>query len=305
MIQIEVDNIESIAKEYSKRLWGLVKKNRLYKETDLCYHDKFLIRRVKEIYSAKLDELIDLSTILNCYIKTSDILSGDKVKDIFFDYKAAIKWICNDNKDELGYWLAQQLKVNVCPYCNRQYTFTVNKKKGDKGVRPQFDHFYPKSKAEYPYLALSFYNLIPSCPTCNQAKGVDPIKINPYEKGFDEDCRFSIHKIENCVLNGTKENWKIVLPKDGTHSTHVEAFALDELYNQHKDYVEEIVFKAQSYSDGYYTSIIDSFSGLGLTEKEMNLIIFGNYIEPSEYCKRPLSKLTADILNQLETLKKY
>lgn len=32
----------------------------------------------------------------------------------------------------------------------------------------QFNHFY--DKGTYPYLALSFYNLIPSCSTCNSSK---------------------------------------------------------------------------------------------------------------------------------------
>ena len=32
----------------------------------------------------------------------------------------------------LGSWLGQKLDIRVCPYCNRQYTFTVIKEKGEK-----------------------------------------------------------------------------------------------------------------------------------------------------------------------------
>jgi len=62
--------------------------------------------------------------------------------------------------------------------------------------------------------------------------------------------------------------------------------------------VQEIVFKACAYNDDYYQSLIESFSELGLSESEMKLMIFGNYIDPVDYGKRPLSKLTAEILEQ-------
>jgi hypothetical protein len=43
-----------------------------------------------------------------------------------------------------------------------EVTFTLNK---SKELMPEIDHFYPKDK--YPFLAVSFFNLIPSCLTCN------------------------------------------------------------------------------------------------------------------------------------------
>ena len=202
------------------------------------------------------------------------------------------------NQISLGTWLAETLRVNVCPYCNRQYTFTVKKSGEKKGVRPQFDHFYPKSS--YPYLALSFYNLIPSCPTCNHAKGEKEIDINPYISGFNSNCRFAVDRIDKCIFQGKDKDWNVSLPHKGNHISHVKKFALSKLYNQHKDYVKEVAFKAQAYNDDYYNSLINSFSKLGLTRDEMNRLVFGNYIDPSDYSKRPLSKLTADILHQLD-----
>ncbi|TCL67476.1 hypothetical protein EV196_10232 [Mariniflexile fucanivorans] len=32
-------------------------------------------------------------------------------------------------------------------------------------IKPELDHYYPKSL--YPYFGVSFYNLIPSCQSCN------------------------------------------------------------------------------------------------------------------------------------------
>ena len=72
------------------------------------------------------------------------------------------------------YNVLKSLDIKVCPYCNRQYIFNVD---NGRKVSAQFDHFY--SKSEYPYLALSFYNLIQCCPTCNKAKGETQIAIQP------------------------------------------------------------------------------------------------------------------------------
>lgn len=55
------------------------------------------------------------------------------------------------------------LNLRVCPYCGRSYIYAVDK--GSTTVKPQIDHFLPKSK--YPFLALSYFNLIPVCPICN------------------------------------------------------------------------------------------------------------------------------------------
>lgn len=78
--------------------------------------------------------------------------------------------------------ILQLMDVPVCPYCNRQYTFTLASGKS----RPQMDHYYPRDL--YPYLAVSLYNLVPCCAVCNTAKGPldtmkDPI-LYPYDEGF-------------------------------------------------------------------------------------------------------------------------
>lgn len=94
--------------------------------------------------------------------------------------------------ESTAYWLQRQLGVEVCPYCNRMYTTTLS---GKCRIRSDFDHFYPKSR--YPYLAVSLFNLIPSCSMCNRKKGdiaelfnkessEDISIIYPYDESFDE-----------------------------------------------------------------------------------------------------------------------
>jgi len=59
-------------------------------------------------------------------------------------------------------YIFEHLKINVCPYCNENYTyyFTNNGKRNY-----DFDHFF--SQDDYPILAVSFYNWVPSCKVCN------------------------------------------------------------------------------------------------------------------------------------------
>lgn len=75
----------------------------------------------------------------------------------------------------------KRINIDTCPYCNRSYTYYLSK---IGKIKPQIDHFYPTNI--YPFLALTFYNLIPSCQTCNgfgAKEGHDPLLvnlINPY-----------------------------------------------------------------------------------------------------------------------------
>lgn len=185
------------------------------------------------------------------------------------------------------------LNLSVCPYCNRQYIFgTDNSRK----VGAQFDHFYSKSK--YPYLALSFYNLIPCCPTCNKAKGEDHIKINPYIEGFDNNGRLLIDSPLNCILKNT--DWDVIFDSNDKCKTNIQAFALDELYKKHKDYAYELVLKAVANQKEYFNALKSSFRELGISDELIDKILWGNYIEEDKLSKRPLSKMTLDIINQFK-----
>lgn len=80
--------------------------------------------------------------------------------------------------------------LSVCPYCGRQ-KIDVASYANKRTSKPPIDHFFPKSK--YPFLAVSFRNLIPCCTNCNEFanKGdFDPLEAgkltleNPHE--FDD-----------------------------------------------------------------------------------------------------------------------
>lgn len=282
MIKIERNNLTVIADEYLNEL----QKKRFNKKRNNVIQNYWIENREKIIKS----EAKDFINIINDFNALDQ--SG------FDDFKAYMKGQYEElfYNQKIGKWLAEQLKVNTCPYCNRQYIFTIQK--GTKNVRPEFDHFYPK--ALHPYLTLSFYNLIPACPTCNHTKSNDPIDKNPYIEGFDDGFKFRLR-----TINGNEESLNWALEKDvevafsGTNQ-NIEVFALKELYNEHLDYVKEIIDKAQAYNHNYYVSLIESYKGLGKQEADIDRFIWGNYLEDAEHEKRPLSKLTKDILQQLK-----
>jgi 5-methylcytosine-specific restriction endonuclease McrA len=188
--------------------------------------------------------------------------------------------------------------LGSCPYCNRNYIFTTSQ---NGSIKPEIDHIYPKSL--YPYLACSYFNLIPSCPTCNgfgakEAKDtyyVYPIS-NPYTiKSID--FQFSINpQYVNFINVENKQydfdDFEIELYGN---KANLEVFHLEELYKQHKDIVLELLIKKVYYPKSY----IKELEGFGFGEDEIYRYLLGNYKKDEDLHKRPLSKLIKDISEEL------
>lgn len=201
---------------------------------------------------------------------------------------------------EYAYYFFKKLNIRTCPYCNRTYTFTCNDK---IKTRPEFDHFY--DKAEYPMLALSFYNLVPSCKICNQVKHNKQIELNPYFHGFKS--KFRIADKNNNVMYGgellninNEEDFKVIFNHpNNIEESNIRGLGLEQLYNMHKDYVLEIIERAASYNDAYKSSLLDDFQHSDHTLMDIHDFVWGKYLDVAEQEKRPLSKLTKDILDQM------
>lgn len=173
----------------------------------------------------------------------------------------------NRNKTTWGaYKLCEHLKVNICPYCNCQYTFTVRDEDLDCIIRPEMDHFYPKSI--YPFLSINLYNLIPSCHICNHKKGDkdNPI-IYPYDGAFGKDIVFRAkYKQRDCSQNSSitdisnvyvffknqkcnvLETGKCIHNKEVKAKHSIETFNLEDIYNEHKIELEDLFTRYRNYS---------------------------------------------------------
>jgi len=195
--------------------------------------------------------------------------------------------------------LIQKLGIKVCPYCNRNYIYNVD----DTKRTSEFDHFYPQ--AHYPFLAMSFYNLIPSCKVCNSLKNEKDLKINPYDERFDKQTHvtFSFNpKNINFYRSEKAIKLKYIFTQNKESTIHdFKTIELFKLYAHHKDIVLELIQKSVMYNESYIEELMKNYEGtLFKNEEDLLRLIFGGYIADEDLGKRPLSKLTKDILEQLE-----
>ncbi len=219
-----------------------------------------------------------------------------KEKDYFFTLYSRLK------KPEH----IKKLDIKVCPYCNRNYIF--NFKKGKiLNATAQLDHFFDKKT--YPFLAVSVYNLVPSCSTCNQRKSAKQEDIfYPFLESFNDYAKFEYKgiKYEQEGNSNFFDEDRILLElkpiqEDKKVNTHIEVFNLQNLYNEHKDIVLELIQKSVMYNESYIEELMQNYEGMLFKNREDLLrLIFGGYIADEDLHKRPLSKLTKDILAQLD-----
>ncbi len=233
----------------------------------------------------------------------------DKVQDeiqainIFFNYDAHIS-----KEKNMSYFLSENLDANTCTYCNRTYTLTVYEQSGvgefEGLIRPEFDHWLPQSL--YPDLALSYFNLIPSCKLCNSSlkhkKKVDLDNyIHPYidkEDGFNfryiplSDGHYAVNTViestNAAMCNKIKNTLKL--------------FRIQEIYNAHAPFeLQDIMDLANANSKDYVEPLIRNIiRDLGVTTRDAYRMIFGIEFEKDLFLNRPFSKFKMDILKQLK-----
>lgn len=211
-------------------------------------------------------------------------------------------------KEYNAYDFAKALDISACPYCNRNYTFTVTNDE-DAILRPDIDHFYDKDT--YPILALSFYNLIPSCIECNRIlKGTKEFRIDthlhPYLDDFNSLAKFEYkHKTKKDKKIYSKERIDISInTKDDRTQKVIDDLKLEKVYNQgYKDTVLELIQKREIYPDSYIDDLFNQYEGTLFKNREDLLrLITGGYIDDKDIDKRPLSKLIKDISEELELI---
>lgn len=198
-----------------------------------------------------------------------------------------------------AYNFVKELDLKTCPYCNRNYTFVVDEDSGK--LRPEIDHFYPKSI--YPFLAMSFYNLIPSCSTCNHTKKDKDSFYNNLQNPYTIDNNFmKFTYIPNDVdfsnVESLKYNFDNFEIKFESTNKNIEVFKLEELYKQHKDIVLDLLIKKAYYPESY----IEELKTFGFTDEDVYRYLLNNYKKEEDFHKRPLSKLIKDISEELDLI---
>lgn len=172
-----------------------------------------------------------------------------------------------------AYALCLSSKYSMCPYCHQSFAHTLVRRK-DGSFRPTLDHYYPKSV--YPYLALSLFNLVPSCYTCNsQLKGTKNFyterHIHPLEDSFDEvEFTFDVNSYIEARRKGSGEYRLEVRGRSGAATMSISTFALDKRFAINGAYLDSFVARALDYVDGAAARAkISSHLGFRLTEADV------------------------------------
>lgn len=258
----------------------------------------------------KLEELKKLYDIL--------IVSSPNEKDNIWKHKGkkGLNFITiynyfRDNDEKLGGYgsdcLAHSSDISTCPYCNEQYIYHFETKGTIKRVF-DWDHFYPKD--EYPFLAISFYNLVPSCKVCNFLKlNVSSDFYNPHIKiNVDEVYRYVV--VPNIDNNGQNidisiiilfSNQTKILSLRNQFKKSFSAIYLRERMYQHKQVVKDILEKKKMYNEIVLNGYDKQLSSLGLNgfTEETKAVYWGIELDHKKYYLKPFSKLTNDLIREI------
>jgi hypothetical protein len=201
----------------------------------------------------------------------------------------------------------EYLNPRTCYYCNIDYINVYNEKENSKN-KFTLDHFIDKGR--YPYLALSIFNLIPSCSVCNsKIKGSIPFygdkeleHTNPYLKSFqfDEKVKFKLFLNKTCKDLNIKSKEDITVPLKERYSNeykkYIEVFKLNERYQAHKDIVFEMIQNAELYPESRLKELQDL---TGIPYQEIKKDIFTLIDDEVDLSKEPFSKLRRDMADEL------
>ena len=203
------------------------------------------------------------------------------------------KWNRNEFLNLLG--------IEVCPYCNRQYITVFNKENKNRSTA-DLDHYYAQS--EYPFLALSIYNFIPSCAICNRnfKKARNEEIIYPYDECFEDiDLKFTTKFNEDSdftYLLGEDLKFDLVFTevskedeeKINRAQNSKEIFNLENVYQSHKIYVQGLIKRFYFYNESWIEEIVTTYGAiLSLDRKDIIELQFGNYLSVDDFKQKAIS----------------
>lgn len=199
-------------------------------------------------------------------------------------------------------YLANNIDIKTCPYCNENTTYSF-KYKAKNSYRRTFDwdHIVPKRK--YPFLAISFFNLVPACKVCNQLKQEELVLVNPHSN-FNPDLtyRFVVKGKHVGFVDDSSKIDLVLKVKRGAGGSAliniIDKVGLDARIPTQVDLVRDILNKKVLYKSVYWSGL-ENFVSIN-SKKKINLLnlFFGVQFNHEDYYKRPYSKLTSDIIKK-------
>ncbi len=210
------------------------------------------------------------------------------------------------NKKYCAYTLAENLNIRTCLYCNRQYTLTVINK--DQITRPEFDHYF--DQGTNPLLALSIYNLIPSCHICNSTlKHTKPFDLDNYvhpyvNKDILNQYRYTYLPYDiTSILGGSSKLQVKIVSESQPDSVRInntkKIFKLEDIFNGHTEELTDLFDIRYKLSERYLEELMKTYKHLGINREEIYKLAFGVHYSEDDFVRRPFSKIKKDILKEL------
>ncbi len=301
--------------EYLKKIsskFFYINKNELLNKTILKYHTNTItIIELFEYFKTNkigsfhlLFKDIKFKNLIIGQFKTLEIIKKRIMSTKDIKENKYIELVFNYNKlqtEKIKPFFENNLLISTCYYCNIDFINTYNTRSSKKN-KFTLDHYFDKST--YPYLALSLYNFIPSCYTCNSKlkKTIEFKNLAPSSKNYDFDkkVKFKIKLDESCknlhVKN--KKDIDINLKENYTnnYNNFINNMRLNERYKAHKDIVYDMITKAELYPQSRLKELQDL---TGIPFQQIKKDIFNLIDENEDLSKKPFSKLIKDISEEL------
>ena len=201
--------------------------------------------------------------------------------------------------------IIEAMGIRSCVYCNVQYALTIDHKNG----MFELDHRYAKSK--YPFLCTSFYNLQPSCPSCNHGKKADTADFGLYTTDASKLKPFHLLTNPQIYFRGRRFDPKQIsvhlvasdvndIGQVRLAYNHQKDFDIDATYKEVVDVAEETMWRCRAYDNTYKELFLNHFPEL-YDKDSLHRFIFGTYAEGNVH-KRPLTKLIRDIEEDMKVV---
>lgn len=227
---------------------------------------------------------------------------GNKIRSFFNYDKSKINKsspLISKLQPKIAKFFEENIEVHTCYYCNIDF---INKFKKGKETKNGFTLDHVLEKANYPFLVLSLYNLVPSCYVCNSKVKDSKIPFDEFSPtnqdfDFDEKVKFKSF-ITNTNLQIEKEQdfyLKLIEDYSNKYDKYIESLNLNDRYDYHKYKALEMIQKRREYPDSRIKELSDLTQK---TQEEVKQDLFGVYLNEDSH-KRPLSKLIKDISQEL------
>ncbi|DAB32579.1 MAG TPA: hypothetical protein CFH79_03100 [Sulfurospirillum sp. UBA11407] len=258
--------------------------NANFSVTDMLYGDfNFLLdKSFNMAYSISDIKVVQLKKIFD-YDKYQP-----KIADFFMKYK-------------------DEMKLSSCYYCNIDFinAFSTRNRNNKLSFKNHFTLDHVIDKATNPIVALSLFNFVPSCYSCNskfkRSEQFTKVVADKYKSptyadfNFNEDVKLKVFYTngKNSLNINSIDDFEINFD-DSKHlfEDYIKIFKLKERYRFHKNIALELLTKKKNYSD----SRVDEISRIiGISKEEIKKDLFGKEVFEGELQEKPFTKLKRDI----------